>query len=90
MLPRLYFSKPETITAKVINFPAFDSVLHILDLVSQDADNDVIEAGFKRDAYFVIQVITLYQFGRLWFVLRGAISLIMPSLFWAEISFIVG
>ncbi len=44
-----YFSKPETITAKVIN-PSFDSVLHILNLVSQDADNDVIEAGFKRDA----------------------------------------
>ncbi len=43
-----YFSKPETITAKVIN-PSFDSVLHILNLVSQDADNDVIEAGFKRD-----------------------------------------
>lgn len=44
-----YFSRPETITAKVIN-PSFDSVLHILNLVSQDADNDVIEAGFKRDA----------------------------------------
>lgn len=44
-----YFSKPETITAKVIN-PSFDSVLHILNLVSQDADNEVIEAGFKRDA----------------------------------------
>lgn len=43
-----YFSRPETITAKVIN-PSFDSVLHILNLVSQDADNDVIEAGFKRD-----------------------------------------
>lgn len=44
-----YFSRPETITAKVIN-PSFDSVLHILNLVSQDADNDVIEDGFKRDA----------------------------------------
>jgi EAL and modified HD-GYP domain-containing signal transduction protein len=44
-----YFSKPETITAKVIN-PSFDSVLNILNLVSQDADNDLIEAGFKRDA----------------------------------------
>lgn len=44
-----YFSRPETLTAKIIN-PSFDSVLHILNLVSQDADNDDIEDGFKRDA----------------------------------------
>ena len=44
-----YFSKPETLASKVIN-PSFDSVLHILNLVSQDAENSVIEDGFKRDA----------------------------------------
>lgn len=44
-----YFARPETFTATVIN-PSFDSVLNILNKVSQDADNDVIEAGFKRDA----------------------------------------
>jgi len=43
-----YFARPETFTATVIN-PSFDSVLNILNKVSQDADNDVIEAGFKRD-----------------------------------------
>lgn len=44
-----YFARPETFTATVIN-PSFDSVLNILNKVSQDADNEVIEAGFKRDA----------------------------------------
>lgn len=44
-----YFARPETLTAKVIN-PSFDSVLNILNLVSHDADNKDIEAGFKRDA----------------------------------------
>lgn len=44
-----YFAHPETFTAKVIN-ASFDSVLNILNKVSQDADNKVIEAGFKRDA----------------------------------------
>ena len=44
-----YFAKPETITTKVIN-ASFDSVLSILNTVSQDADNDEIVAGFKRDA----------------------------------------
>jgi len=44
-----YFAKPETLTAKVIN-PTFDSVLNLLNKVSQDADNDEIEAGFKKDA----------------------------------------
>ncbi len=44
-----YFSKPETLTAKVIN-ASFDSVLSILNTVSQDADNEEIVAGFKRDA----------------------------------------
>lgn len=44
-----YFSKPETFSAKVIN-ASFDSVLNILNKVSQDADNTEIESGFKRDA----------------------------------------
>jgi c-di-GMP phosphodiesterase len=44
-----YFAKPETLSAKVIN-PTFDSVLSLLNKVSQDADYDEIEAGFKKDA----------------------------------------
>lgn len=44
-----YFAKPETLTTKVIN-ASFDSVLNILNTVSQDADNDEIVAGFKKDA----------------------------------------
>ncbi|PKO46027.1 MAG: diguanylate phosphodiesterase [Betaproteobacteria bacterium HGW-Betaproteobacteria-22] len=44
-----YFAHPETLTAKVIN-PSFDSVLNLLNLVSQDSDNNAIESGFKRDA----------------------------------------
>jgi len=44
-----YFARPETFTAKVIN-PSFDSVLNLLNLVTQDSDNKDIENGFKRDA----------------------------------------
>jgi len=44
-----YFARPETFTAKVIN-PSFDSVLNLLNLVTQDSDNRDIENGFKRDA----------------------------------------
>ncbi|MDD2834410.1 MAG: EAL domain-containing protein [Methylotenera sp.] len=44
-----YFARPETFTAKVIN-PSFDSVLNLLNLVSQDSENNEIESGFKRDA----------------------------------------
>ncbi len=43
-----HFARPETFTAKVIN-ASFDSVLNILNIVSQDAENHEIEAGFKRD-----------------------------------------
>lgn len=43
-----HFARPETFTAKVIN-ASFDSVLNILNTVSQDAEIDVIEAGFKKD-----------------------------------------
>ncbi|HAF00604.1 MAG TPA: diguanylate phosphodiesterase [Methylophilaceae bacterium] len=51
-----YFSHPVTFAEKVIN-PSFDSVLHILNLVTQDADNDVIEAGFKRDATLTFKLL---------------------------------
>jgi len=44
-----YFARPETFTAKVFNV-SFNSVLNILNLLIQDADSKVIEAGFKRDA----------------------------------------
>lgn len=44
-----HFARPETFTATVIN-ASFDSVLTILNKVSQDAENSEIEAGFKRDA----------------------------------------
>jgi EAL and modified HD-GYP domain-containing signal transduction protein len=43
-----HFARPETFTATVIN-ASFDSVLTLLNKVSQDADNSEIEAGFKRD-----------------------------------------
>lgn len=43
-----HFARPETFTAKVIN-ASFDSVLNILNTVSQDAEINVIEAGFKKD-----------------------------------------
>lgn len=43
-----HFARPETFTAKVIN-ASFDSVLNILNSVSQDAEINVIEAGFKKD-----------------------------------------
>jgi EAL and modified HD-GYP domain-containing signal transduction protein len=43
-----HFARPETFTAKVIN-ASFDSVLNILNTVSQDAEIKEIEAGFKKD-----------------------------------------
>jgi len=43
-----HFARPETFTATVIN-ASFDSVLTLLNKVSQDAENTEIEAGFKRD-----------------------------------------
>ncbi len=60
-----YFSKPETLASKVIN-PSFDSVLHILNLLSQDADNKEIEEGFKRDvtlSYKLLRYINSVGFG---------------------------
>jgi EAL and modified HD-GYP domain-containing signal transduction protein len=43
-----HFARPETFTAKVIN-ASFDSVLNILNTVSQDGEISEIEAGFKKD-----------------------------------------
>jgi EAL and modified HD-GYP domain-containing signal transduction protein len=43
-----HFARPETFTAKVIN-ASFDSVLNILNTVSQDGEIKDIEAGFKKD-----------------------------------------
>jgi c-di-GMP phosphodiesterase len=60
-----YFSKPETLASKVIN-PSFDSVLYILNLLSQDADNKEIEEGFKRDvtlSYKLLRYINSVGFG---------------------------
>ena len=44
-----YFAKPETIRAKVVN-PSFASVIDLINMISHDADNREIEAGFKRDS----------------------------------------
>lgn len=43
-----HFARPETFTSKVIN-ASFDSVLNILNTVSQDGEIKDIEAGFKKD-----------------------------------------
>lgn len=60
-----FYAKPETMVAKVIN-PSFESVLNILNMVSQDADNKMIEEGFKRDAtlsYKLLRYINSVGFG---------------------------
>lgn len=60
-----FYAKPEDVKVKVIN-PGFDSVLHILNLVSQDADNRTIENGFKRDttlSYKLLRYINSVGFG---------------------------
>lgn len=60
-----FYAKPEDIKVKVIN-PSFDSVLYILNLVSQDADNRTIENGFKRDttlSYKLLRYINSVGFG---------------------------
>lgn len=60
-----FYAKPEDVKVKVIN-PGFDSVLQILNLVSQDADNRTIENGFKRDttlSYKLLRYINSVGFG---------------------------
>jgi c-di-GMP phosphodiesterase len=60
-----FYAKPENLNAKVIN-PSFEGVLHILNLVSQEADNRDIENGFKRDttlSYKLLRYINSVGFG---------------------------
>lgn len=60
-----FYAKPETLSAKVIN-PSFEGVLHLLNLVSQEADNKAIENGFKRDttlSYKLLRYINSVGFG---------------------------
>ena len=60
-----FYAKPENLTSKVIN-PSFDGVLYLLNLVSQDAENKVIENGFKRDttlSYKLLRYINSVGFG---------------------------
>lgn len=60
-----FYAKPENISVKVIN-PSFEGVLSLLNLVSQDAENRVIENGFKRDttlSYKLLRYINSVGFG---------------------------
>ncbi|HSI29002.1 MAG: EAL and HDOD domain-containing protein [Methylophilus sp.] len=60
-----FYAKPENLNAKVIN-PSFEGVLHILNMVSQEADNRDIENGFKRDttlSYKLLRYINSVGFG---------------------------
>ena len=60
-----FYAKPENINTKVIN-PSFDGVLHLLNLVSQEAENKTIENGFKRDttlSYKLLRYINSVGFG---------------------------
>lgn len=60
-----FYAKPENISSKVIN-PSFDGVLHLLNLVSQEAENKEIENGFKRDttlSYKLLRYINSVGFG---------------------------
>lgn len=60
-----FYAKPENLNSKVIN-PSFDGVLHLLNLVSQEADNKSIENGFKRDttlSYKLLRYINSVGFG---------------------------
>jgi len=60
-----FYARPESLNSKVIN-PSFDGVLHLLNLVSQDAENKTIENGFKRDttlSYKLLRYINSVGFG---------------------------
>ncbi len=60
-----FYAKPDNVVTKVIN-PSFEGVLHLLDLVSRDAENNVIEKGFKRDttlSYKLLRYINSVGFG---------------------------
>lgn len=51
-----HFAQTEAYTTQVIN-ASFDSVLNILNMVSQDIDSSEIEAGFKRDAALTFKLL---------------------------------
>lgn len=60
-----FYAKPDNVVSKIIN-PSFEGVLHLLDLVSRDAENQVIEKGFKRDttlSYKLLRYINSVGFG---------------------------
>lgn len=60
-----FFTQHNLTAAKVTN-PGFESVLHLLNLVSQEADNKTIEHGFKRDttlSYKLLRYINSVGFG---------------------------
>lgn len=56
MLQGYYFYRPETLATNVIN-ASFTSVVNILNMVNQDADNKAIELGFKRDAVLLFKLL---------------------------------
>jgi EAL and modified HD-GYP domain-containing signal transduction protein len=51
-----HFAQAEACSTQVIN-ASFDSVLNILNMVSQDVENSEIEAGFKRDAALTFKLL---------------------------------
>lgn len=51
-----HFAQAEAFSTQVIN-ASFDSVLNILNMVSQDVENSEIEAGFKRDAALTFKLL---------------------------------
>lgn len=51
-----YFARPEALTVKVVN-SSFDSVLNIMNTVSQDVDNKKIEAAFKLDSVLTFKLL---------------------------------
>ncbi|HEY0906137.1 MAG TPA: HDOD domain-containing protein [Methylophilus sp.] len=60
-----FYLQPPAEAGKVTH-PGFESVLNLLNLVSQDADNKTIEQGFKRDttlSYKLLRYINSVGFG---------------------------
>jgi EAL and modified HD-GYP domain-containing signal transduction protein len=51
-----HFAQAEACSTQVIN-ASFDSVLNLLNMVSQDVDSQEIEAGFKRDAALTFKLL---------------------------------
>lgn len=51
-----HFAQAEASSTQAVN-ASFDSVLNLLNMVSQDTDNSEIEAGFKRDAALTFKLL---------------------------------